>query len=434
MNPMAWSVRGVKEPIPKTMRGPLLYVTIATFTNNFVNFVVQIAAARALGVREFGVLSLAFSVTLLTGAIGEFGLNLATIRLFNKYKDDPQQQKILLGSVLAFKTTIFVSLLVISVPVGHLLARSLSGDDGNWVLFAVALATGGLLFFWTYLQSLFQCYRHFNKLAAYTMLYSGLRLIALAVTYTLIGGGSLTWLLATYTFPIAILFGVGLIPRAGQLFASSILAPQSSIAALKEAVGYSKWVALSGIIYITMPYLARFILAVRASVEEVGIFSAGMTFAVAFSTLNTAVRAVLFPQVTALEGQEEMRKYLKRLAKIAPYYSILAVLGIACLGFLQWFVLGEAYHQALSVFLVTAAAFAVVVFLGLGTMLVHTMMRPHVDAWVNVARLGLMVLLALILVPSFHALGAAVAYAVPVLIGEVWMLWYVKHKNNDVGS
>jgi O-antigen/teichoic acid export membrane protein len=422
---MTWPGHGLEKLTPKTVRGPLLYVTVATFTNSFVNFGVQIAAARALGVREFGVLSLAFSVTLLTGAIGELGLNLTTIRLFNKHSGDSKAQEILLGSVLAVKATIFVSLLIVSVPIGHLLARGLSGDDENWLLFAVALATGGLLFFWTYLQSLFQCYRQFNRLAAYTMLYSGLRLVALLAAYTLQGEGSLTWLLATYTLPTAILLGVGLIPMAGKLLALSILAPQSSIAALKEAVAYSKWVALSGIAYIAMPYLARFILAVRASVEEVGIFSAGMTFTVAFSTLNTAVRAVIFPQVTALEGRGEIRRYLGRLARIAPYYTVLAVLGIACLGSLQWAVLGEEYRAALPVFLVTAGAFAAVVFLGLGTMLVHTMMRPQVDAWVNVVRLGLMVLLASILVPSFHALGAAAAYAVPVLAGEVWMFWYV---------
>jgi O-antigen/teichoic acid export membrane protein len=423
-----WLDRRLEELIPKTVRGPLLYVIVATFINNFVSFVVQIAAARALGVREFGVLSLALSVTLLTGAIGELGLNLTAIRLFNKHSGDPKAQKILLGSVLAFKTTIFASLLAVSVPIGHLLACNLSGDSENWLLFAVALATGGLLFFWTYLQSLFQCYRQFNKLAAYTMLYSGLRLVALVAAYTLIGGGSLLWLLATYTLPTAILFGVGLIPIASKLLALSILAPQLSIATLKEAVAYSKWVALSGIAYIAMPYLARFILAVRASIEEVGIFSAGMTFTVAFSTLNTAVRAVIFPQVTALEGREEIRRYLGRLARIAPYYAVLAVLGIACLGALQWAVLGEKYQAALPVFLVTAGAFAAVVFLGLETMLVHTMMRPQVDAWVNVLRLGLMVLLASILVPSFHALGAAVAYAVPVLAGEVWMFWYVMHR------
>jgi len=423
---MTWLDRAVKELIPKTVKGPLLYVTVATFINNFASFVVQVAAARVLGVREFGVLSLAFSATLLTGAIGEFGLNLATIRLFNKYKGDAERQNMLLGSVLAFKTAIFVSLLAISIPIGRFLAYRLSGDSGNWVLFAVALVTGGLLFFWTYLQSLFQCYRQYNRLAAYIMLYSGLRFVALAAAHTITGSDSLTWLLATYTLPTATLFIVGLIPMAGRLLSLSILAPQSGITALKEVISYSKWVALSGIAYMVMPHAVRFILATRASITEVGIFSAGMTFAVAFTTLNTAIRTVLFPQVTALEGREQMGRYLGRLARIAPYYAILAVLGIACLGSLQWFVLGEEYRQALPVFLVTAGAFAAVIFLGLGTMLVHTMMRPQIDAWVNVVRLGLTVLLASILVPSFHALGAAVAYAAPVLIGEIWMLLYIK--------
>jgi O-antigen/teichoic acid export membrane protein len=403
----------------------LMYVTTSTLINNFSNFIIQVVAARALGVREFGIFSLAFSVSLLVGAIGDFGLNLTTIRLFNKYNNDFTKQKILLGSILGFKFAIFVGLLVISLPLGYLFAHSLTYDDENWILFAVALATGGLIFFWTYLQSLFQCYRQFNKLATYILLYSGLRLIALAVTYVLIGKNSLTWLLATYTIPTLVLFTIGLIPVVGQLSLLSVLKPQSIIKVLEEAIGYSKWVALSGTAYISMPYLIRFILAVSTSVEEVGIFSAGMTFALAFSTLNSAVRAVLFPQVTALEGQEEMKKYLKRHTEIARYYCILAVLGIAFLGIIQWFILGKIYRQAMPVFLVTAITLAFIIFIGLVTMLVHTMMRPQIDAWINVIRLGLMLVFALILIPPFKALGAAVAYAVPLLLGEIWMVKYI---------
>jgi O-antigen/teichoic acid export membrane protein len=105
------------------------------------------------------------------------------------------------------------------------------------------------------------------------------------------------------------------------------------------------------------------------------------------------------------------------------------MLAIGILATLQWFVLGEEYRSALPVFLVTSSAVSVSVFLGLGTMLVHTMMKPHIDAFVNAARLGVMVLLALILVPSMRALGAAIAYAVPVMAGELWMFRYVRREN-----
>ncbi|MGC9019430.1 MAG: oligosaccharide flippase family protein [Candidatus Bipolaricaulaceae bacterium] len=412
--------------LPRKQVVPLASVTIATAFNNLVGFVVNVVAAKKLGAEGFGVFSLAFSVATLAGAVGDFGFNLAMIRLFNKYQAEPEKQTMVLGTALSLKGMLFALLAVTCLPLSSFLAWSLGVGSVNSKLFAIALITGGFLFIWTYLQSYLQAHRSFKQLTGYILAYCGLRLASLLVAYKLFPEDPLAWLAATYTVPVFVLTLVGMAPKGREAIAVTLRQSGASLSMLREMLHYSKWVALSGISYIAMPYLARFILAVRASLEEVGIFSAGMTFTVAFTTLNTAIRAVLFPQVTALEGQEQIGRYLSRLTRIAPYYAVLAVLGIAGLGSLQWFVLGEEYRRALPVFLVTAGAFAAVVFLGLGTMLVHTMMRPQVDAWVNIVRLGLMVLLASILVPSFHALGAAVAYAVPVLAGEVWMFWYVK--------
>lgn len=429
---MEWSKLGLDNIIPRTVTSPLLYVTAATVINNLVSFCVQIGAARVLGPQEFGILSLAFSVALFTGTIGELGFNLATIRLFNKYSSEQKAQEILLGSVLIFKAAIFVTLLLISAPFGRFLSHVLDSDGSGWFLYAIAFATGGLLILWTYLQSLFQCYRDFASLAIYTFIYSGLRLASLALAYVYLGKGSLTWLLATYTLPTALLFIIGLAPRAGNVLLSSIKDPETSLSMLKEAFNYSKWVALSGIAYTAMPYVVRFILAARVSIEEVGIFSAGMTFTMAFTTLNTAIRAVIFPQVTALEGQKQRQSYLKKLRGIAPHYIIFVSSGVVALGCLQWYILGENYRAALPVFLITSGVFSTVVYLGLGTMLLHTMMKPQIDAWVNVGRLGLMIILSFILVPRFHALGAAIAYTVPVLIGEIGMFRYItKHAGGN---
>jgi len=192
--------------------------------------------------------------------------------------------------------------------------------------------------FWNYLQTLFQCYRDFNKLAIYILLYSCLRVAILPVVYIIVGGGPLTWLLVIYTIPTAILFGVGIISRSGKSVVFSRAPLQATFTALKEILLYSRWIALSTIAYTSMPYVARFILTVHASVEDVGIFSAGMTFTMVFITLNTAMRSVLFPKVTSLEGQDQMKTYLKRLRKIAPYYFLVAVVVIIGLALLQWFI------------------------------------------------------------------------------------------------
>lgn len=250
-------------------------------------------------------------------------------------------------------------LLSLSLLLGKILSRFFSIYGIDQVLFAVALITGGSLLFWNYLQTLFQCYRAFNQLARYMLLYSGLRVAVLPIVYVAVGGGPLTWLLVIYTIPTAILFMVGLISSKSFIYMAPIPAVFTS---LKEIILYGRWVALSTIAYTSMPYVARFILAAYSSVEDVGIFSVGMTFTMVFITLNTAIRSVLFPKVTSLEGQDQMKTYLKGLRKIAAWYFSVAIALIIGLALLQWFVLGDAYSAALPIFLITACAFACTVF------------------------------------------------------------------------
>lgn len=414
----------------KTIAKDLMFVTLAVVINNLVSFIIQIAAAHLLGPQDFGTLSLAISIAFLTGTIGELGLGVASIRLFNKYQSDCEVQQALLSSVLILKASIFVILISISLPLGKILSRSFSIEGFDHVLFAVAFITGGLLLFWNYLQTLFQCYRDFNKLAIYLLFYSGLRVFLLPVVYIALGGEPITWLLVIYTIPTAILFGGGLILRSDNSAIFPMAPLQAIIASLKEILLYGRWVALSTIAYTSMPYVVRIILAAYATVEDVGIFSAGMTFTMVFITLNTAIRSVLFPRVTSFEGQDRMRMYLTRLRKIAPCYFAVAIVVIIGLALLQWLILGYAYRAAMPIFMITACVFACTVFLGLGTMLLHTMMVPQIDSWVNVVRLGFMLVMAFVLIPSFHALGAAIAYVVPILAGEVWMFRYVYKKSS----
>lgn len=414
--------------LPKGLVVPMTSLTGATLANSLVGFVVNVVAAKNLGAEGFGIFSLAFSIATMAGTIGDFGFNLTVIRLFNRYQKEPEKQTMVLGAALGFKVLLFAFLAVTCLPVGVFLALSLGAGSTGPKLFAIALITGGLLFFWTYFQSYLQSYRSFGQLAGYILGYAGLRVVCLGVAYEFFPEDPLAWILATYTIPVAVIILGGLVPKGTKAMRIAFTQPGVSLEILREMLNYSKWVALSAIAYAAMPYLVRFILAMCASVAEVGIFSAGMTFTMAFTTLNTAMRAIIFPQVTAFEGQEQVSRYLARLKMIAPYYAIAALLGIIVLGFLQWFVLGEEYRAALPIFLVTGGAFAIVLFLGLGTMLVHTMMKPEIDSMTNVGRLCLMIILALLLVPSYGALGGAIAYVVPLLIGEIWMFSYVMQR------
>jgi len=336
----------------------------------------------------------------------------------------PEGQSILLGSGLGVKMMLFGFLALVSLLLGRFLALWLGIGPGATLLFAVALITSGLLSLWTYLEAYLQSHRLFARLAGCLMGYAGLRLGFLAVV-CFSSKQAMTWFMASCTGPVLLIVILGILPKAKKLLLKTLAYPRQSLAILKEGLNYSKWVALSGIAYIAMSYVVRFVLATRASLEEVGIFSAGMTFTAAFTTLNTAVRAVLFPKVTAIEGQERTKEYLKRLGKIAPYYATVAAVGIAMLALLQGFVLGQAYRAAMPVFLVTASSAAITIFLGLGTMLVHTMMEPWIEAEVNALRFLTVSFIAYLVAPVVGALGIALAYSLTLVAGEAGIFCYI---------
>lgn len=92
-----------------------------------------------------------------------------------------------------------------------------------------------------------------------------------------------------------------------------------------------------------------------------------------------------------------MKNYLRGLWKILLYYFALAALGIGFLTVLQWCVLGGAYRATLPVFVVTASALELVLFLGLGTALLYTIIKLKIDAWIRLGRLAVMFSLILFL-------------------------------------
>lgn len=396
---------------------PIGYVTAATVANQFVGFLGQILAARLLGAGDFGTLSLGISVLIVIVAFGELGINLSTVRLFNKYAQLEDAGGVLLGSVLVIKGVIACGLVVAGVVVSF----------SSWgPVYALGAATAGLVLLWTFFQTLLQCYRQYETMARYIALYSALRVGCLVATYAAASRHPVAWLLALYTLPTGAVLGVGLVPRVGRLISAAMAAPKKARGLLRELVKYTSWVALASSAYVAMPYLLRFIVVHKASLEEVGVFSAGMAFTMALGTVNGALRAVLFPEVTAFRGDSEVRTYLGGLARGVRYFAPVAAVGIGALAIAQPWILGPGYGGAVPVFMVTAIGLTLVAYLGLATIVVHTMMKPHLDAWVNVGRVLGMILMAWSLVPRFGALGAGFAYVVPLFLGEVWLLRRVR--------
>lgn len=393
-------------------------VSAATIVNSAIAFFVNIFVAKKLSAEGYGVFSLAFSIASITEVMGNFGLSLATIRMFNKYKIDPEKQNLLFAVVLTFNILFFILLGLIAMPFGRLLSDGFSVDAQHSFLFSISLFTGGFLLFWIFFQTYLQAKQNFRLLTMCIFLYAILRVVFLLIFWVLPSGGPIIWFLATYTFPVCILVLILVVPLGYNLLPRIFRKHNCGLEIFKETINYSKWVALSGVSYMALPHAVRFALARKASLEEVGIFSAGMMFTMVFSTINTSIRTVFFPKVTALESREDMIEYLKKLKHIAPAFLLISTIGIVSFGFFQYFMLGKKYIASLPVFLISATSFSIVLFLSFGTMLIHAMMKPEVEGLVEVSRLILVFLFSYFLARN-GAIIVTFVYAIVLLGGTI---------------
>ena len=403
------------------------FLTLANVFNNLVSFAINLVIARRFGPDSYGIFSVAWSFMMAIHLIADLGLNVAIVRFFNLYSDDATRQKELLSSLLVLKAVVAVIMIVLSLPLGGISLAFFGFDSSYASLFSLSVASAGIFGLWVYYQCFLQAYRKFSKLALFTVLYGTVRALCFFVMYITFAA-SVTLLLAfgsLYTIPVIVIAGVGLIPVVYRLFRRGV--PRFGVirANLSSVLRYSKWVAISGLCHSLIYRGVQFILAARTTQFELGIFSAGFVFTLAFWPINTAIRTVLFPYVTAY-GNKDMKKHLERVKKLFPYYLVLVALSIGCLAVIQVVFLGEEYSRALPVFLITSSSLTLMVFLGLVSMLVHTLMRPQIDAYTNIGRLISSSVLVYILAPSMGAIGGALSYALPLVIGEVLMVLYVR--------
>ena len=405
----------------------------ANIFNNLVVFLINIIVARKFGPDNFGIFSLAVSTMVTINLIVDMGINLTIVRFHNLYSGDEERQDLLLLSLLIWKVSAVVGLILLSLPLATLATRVFVLDQSHTLLFSLSVASAGIFGIWLFFQSYLQARKRFKKLAVYIVFCAFLRLVCFLIIFTLLASsvnlpsafGSI------YTGPLLIAAGVGLLPVMIYLFKRRI--PRLSIVKknILEIIQYSKWVAIAGLCNSLIYRGVQFILAIQTSKFELGIFSAGFVFTLAFTPLNVAVRTVFFPHVTAYKDKKEMIQHFARMKKVLPYYIVFVIAGICCLAAIQVIFLGEQYARALPVFLTTSVALSFSIFMGLASMLVHILMHPEIDAFTNVGRLVVSSFLVYLLAPSLGAIGGAFSYALPLVIGEILMVLYVRKLIHD---
>ncbi len=404
--------------VPQSFFNNVACIMIANAVNNATIFATNIIIARMYGQDFFGVFSIAVNIALLTLSVSEFGMNYSMIRLYKKYLDDPVKSRAVLLTNFYFKSFMLLFLIGLGIAFGQILAAVLMHDAERWMLAAVAIASGGILGLWSFIRAFFQAVERFKAIAVQTIIYALLRMSLL--------GTLLLWqnttseellLLAVYSLPLTLIlwWGIAQLKHRVNIFQ---IGSHDLISAGSECIRYSSWIAMGSVSFVLIQQSLIFIVSIIGGVKEVALLSAGLVFTAVFSLINDAICQVLFSKLAGLP-RNRIGEYRRRLLRLTPLFALGSLVIIVALSATMLLLLGDKYTKSLPIFWISSIGTALTACMGYYSMVMHTIQRPQIGAYVNFSTLVCFCLCGVVLMKYVSLISVVVAYVVALATGEL---------------
>lgn len=417
----------IKIPLKFSQFRHIGSVLAANVFNNLASFLITVLAARMLGPQEFGILAVAVAITLLFSLFTDFGLNTALVRLYNARGESEEGE--LLPTIVGWKMLLVIAFIPAALMLKHAALYLFPIYAGYGALLYFSFVSGALLSLWSTIRAVEQARREFAVFTRYTLAYGFLRIVSAGFLMAIGKFSALGVLFALYTAPLTVLMFYGWHAKCKLLWPSLIKTPlQVKLFILKRAFSYSFWVAVSGISYTMLARVPQFTLGRGGHLEQVGLYSAGLTFVAVFSLLNEAVRTVLLPDVATLHTEEGRRAFRQKLVAGTPLFIMAGLMALAAMSLLQLYALGEIYSTSVYVFIILGVATMVTMYTGFYNLLVHSYGIPSLEAAVNIVRVGALTVLSWVLPAT--AINVAFAFASILVAGELLLYALIKQRGS----
>ncbi len=367
--------------------------------------------ARTLGVEEFGVFTLILSFVLLLASLSDLGVSGSMVRFGAESvaRGDFARLRLILGYGARARIIITTTLLVAAVLLVRPILSAMGGRLGSRVepYFLYSLATVVLLAAGQFFLPVFQMFKKFRQQAFASVSGSAVRaailvlLVAVSASMTV---GVALWIEGIVAF--------------GFLLAYWKRAPFRSInwrphdPELRHSMlSFNKWLSLYLVINTLGARLDVVMLGTLADARALGLYGAAMKVVSASLVMANAYLMVLIPDLASVLDREQLRR--KRHNSIAISVIICAGLGVLALVSrpLVALLYGPHFEEVPSLLQVMLGGVAALVLSYPITATLYVLNRTIVSAGMACASAAVVAGLCWLLIPTLHAMGAAIAFA-----------------------
>ena len=386
-----------------------------------LGFIATILIVRTLGPAQFGLFSVALAVMGIATQFSDFGIGTGLVRFASLYLHQDKLKADLMFKVsLKLKLIISVLVFLIGFFASESLAVHVFGKPE--LTFPLKLAFIGALgaSLAAYISATLQARQSFAKFAFVNLInpLGKLALIGLLfLTYKLNLFSALTTVI---TLPfIAFLIGSLIIPR------DFLRAKGDEKEAFHNLFHFSKWILVSTLCVMIFNRLDVLMLGYFKRAEIVGYYSAAYTFAFVFPLITGTITTILLPKVSELSEKGQLREYTKKSLKFTTPIVFPLIILLLMSRPIILFIYGSDYLPSAIIFQILICGFALSIVVNPISLVIYSLNKPEILAYLNIMQLGLNFLGNLFLIPPYSAVGAAIATLLVRIMGTVFIGGYV---------
>jgi len=407
-------------------------VMSGTFTRNLLRGIVKLLVAGFLTTQSLGILRAVYGFFKIIVSLGDFALDYACVTFVAaaiKRGDTDEQEKVL-STVLVLKLIV----IAILVLLGNLAAPRITAwvfADPSLTIYTrlVFLAAGGQLL-WRYISGYLSAHQQFGRFAFFMTTGPALMLIATGVLIVTgrfdLRAGILLYL---FTPVVTVALWWAALDR-GLIRLRSLSRPLTG-----RILRFSRWVYASSVSSASRSHLNPILLknphlsgTLSAGEANAGLYSFGNDLANELTVLSQSLLTVLLPKASRKTSAGSLSGFIKssykHLAMLALPLLLLVFAAKPLLLLLGYFKASYLeYLPSLRIFaiLYVGTLFSVAA-VPMKTAL-YSMRKPHVETWIEMASLPLLVVGSILAIPRFGGEGAAIVVLVQRLLTSVALVF-----------
>ncbi len=172
--------------------------------------------------------------------------------------------------------------------------------------------------------------------------------------------------------------------------------------------------------------LPTFMLKGMAPIEAVANYELAYQIGFVFPLITRAMFTVLLPAVSTMKASGQLTQYRKRVLSLYPLVLLATAAGMVLGPPLLTVLMGDKYAQAAPILRVLIPSLGIALLASPLSAILFSVGKTHWVMGVHALQLLTLVPLNLVLIPRWHAMGAAISWIAPATLGVCLTIWLTR--------